>query len=97
MVSWTLRARLTVTFYLAVSAFEHHAEFGPFGKVFQVEADVIGFGEMVKIAWVKVEEVLGCHGPYGRHAGDVTLVSRGDDFLYRRTSCVLLISRWPER
>ena len=58
---------LTVGFYLAGRAFGDFAQVGPAGKVVEVEADVVGFGQVVEVAGVEVEEVDGGHGTDRRH------------------------------
>ena len=58
------RTKLTVGFDLTVVAFDYFAEMWPLGEVFQIEADVVRLGEVIKIAWVEFQEVHGRHRPY---------------------------------
>ena len=44
----------TVSFYLPVGAFDDFAELWPFGEVFEVEGDAVGFCQVVEVAGVKV-------------------------------------------
>lgn len=60
---------LTVGFYLACWPFDDFAEMGPFGEVFEVEADVVCLCQVVEVAGVEFEEVHGVHGAYGSHVG----------------------------
>jgi len=41
------------------------AQVGPFGEVLEVEADVVGFGQVVEVALVELEEVGRGHGANG--------------------------------
>ncbi len=54
--NWT-RAEHTVAFYLAIVAFNDLAEMWPFGEVFQVETNVIGLGQVIKVAGVEFEQI----------------------------------------
>ncbi len=61
---------VTVGFYLVVCALDDFAELGPFSEVFEVEGNAVGFGEVVEVAGVEVEEVRWSHGPEcGGHFG----------------------------
>ena len=69
---------LTVTFYLSLPVFEDETELGPFGKVLQVETDVIGFGQVVQVALVEFEEIHRTHWSKRRHPvqGDVYAIGK---------------------
>jgi hypothetical protein len=53
--------------YLAQGVFDDFAELRPFGEIFEVEAYVVGFREVVEVTGVEVEEVDNCHGADERH------------------------------
>lgn len=57
----------TVSFNLAVGAFDDFAQMWPFCKVFEVEADVVGLSQVVQIARIELEQVHRSHGSNGRH------------------------------
>lgn len=57
----------TVSFNLAVGAFDDFAQMWPFCKVFEVEADVVGLSQVVQIARIELEQVHGSHGSNCRH------------------------------
>lgn len=56
------RTGLTVSFDAAITTFNHHAEFGPFREIFEVETDVVCFGKMIQVARVEIEEIRRRHG-----------------------------------
>lgn len=58
---------ITVCLNLPVCPFDDFAELRPFGEVFEVESDVVGFGEVVEIARVELQEVGGGHRPCVGH------------------------------
>lgn len=58
---------LTIRFNLPILIFIDFAEGRPLGEVFEVEPNVVGFGQMIEVAWVEVKEIHGCHGAYARH------------------------------
>jgi hypothetical protein len=62
---------LTVRFNLTSLTFDDFAKRWPFGEVFEVEADVVSFCEVVEVAWIETQQVHGRHGPYERHDGYV--------------------------
>lgn len=51
----------TVCFDLPTFAFDDFAELRPLCEVLEVEADVVGFRQVVQIAWVEVEQVQRRH------------------------------------
>lgn len=64
------RRRGTICFDLPVAALDDFAEVRPFGEVVEVEANVVGFGQVVEVAGVEFEEVGWGHGAdIGRRGG----------------------------
>ena len=55
--------RRTVAFNLPIYALDYPTEIRPFGKVLEVEADVVGFGEVVEVRGGDFQEVGRAHGP----------------------------------
>lgn len=59
--------RRAVAFYLPVNAFDDLAELRPFCEILEVEANVVGFSEVVEIGGGEFEEVVWAHGANCRH------------------------------
>lgn len=53
---------------MSVGAFNYFAQVRPFGKVLEIEANVVRFRQVVEVAWVEFEQVHGAHGSDGRHS-----------------------------
>ena len=59
----------TVGVNLPILAFDDFAKLRPFCEVLEIEADVIGFCQVIQIARVEFEEISRGHRPYGGHVG----------------------------
>ena len=55
--------RHTICFNLTTVAFYDFAQLGPFRKVFKVEADIVGFCQVIEVAWVEFQEISWRHRP----------------------------------
>ena len=52
---WSDKSQLTVGFDLPVVAFDHFTQVWPLREVVKIEADVVGFCQVVEIATVEME------------------------------------------
>jgi hypothetical protein len=68
-LTWVEDGRYTVALDLTIVAFYDAAEVRPFGKIFKIERHVVGLGEVVEVAGVKVKEIHGRHWADRRHSG----------------------------
>ena len=69
--------KLTVSFDLATRTFNDFAKLRPFGEVFQVEADIIRFRQVVEVTRVDLQKIHWRHRPYRCHWSGYTSDFRG--------------------
>ena len=47
----------TVSFYLSILSFDNFTQLWPFREILEVEAYVIGLGEVIEIARIELEQI----------------------------------------
>ena len=63
----------TVSFNLAIGALDYFAQLWPPSKVLQVEANIIGLGQVVQVTRVKLQQIHWSHRPKGHHVDGVLI------------------------